>query len=93
METAYTLYWLAGTLKARRNPFKVARDYKHSRGMALRTDLIDWLGGYPYEFATVDEIITKCEGEFGLKKLKVIPEHPMGTGNNQFVFERPAEPV
>ena len=88
METAYTAYWLAGTLRARKNPFKEAREYKHSRGMALRTDLIDWLGGYPYEFATVDEIVDFCEQELGFRKRKVIPEHPLGTGNNQFVFEK-----
>jgi 2-polyprenyl-3-methyl-5-hydroxy-6-metoxy-1,4-benzoquinol methylase len=90
MEAAYTGYWLAGTLKARQNPARVAREYKQSRGMALRTDLIDWLGGYPYEFATVDEIVALCEGQFGFRKRKVMPEHPLGTGNNQFVFENPA---
>jgi hypothetical protein len=56
--------------------------------MALRTDLIDWLGGYPYEFATVAEIVRFCEDELGLSTRKVVELLPLETGNNEFVFER-----
>ena len=52
--------------RSRENPFREAREYRRSRGMALRTDLVDWLGGYPYEFATVEEIVDFCEGSCGL---------------------------
>jgi SAM-dependent methyltransferase len=90
MEWIYTGYWTLGALRSRNNPLRLAREYKQSRGMALRTDLIDWLGGYPYEFATVDEIVRFCEEECGLRKTKVVPMHPQATGNNEFVFERPA---
>jgi SAM-dependent methyltransferase len=90
MEWAYTAYWALGELHSRNSPFRLAREYKQSRGMALRTDLIDWLGGYPYEFATVDEIVSFCEAECGLEKVKVVPLHPQATGNNEFVFRRPA---
>jgi SAM-dependent methyltransferase len=88
MELAYGLYWLLGRLRGRQNPFRVAREYRQSRGMALRTDLIDWLGGYPYEFATARQIIDFCERSCGLHSTKVIPEQGGGSGNNQFVFER-----
>lgn len=90
METLYGAYWLLGRLRSRENPMRVAREYRRSRGMALRTDLIDWLGGYPYEFATVQEIVDFCEGACGLRRRRVIPEPGGGTGNNQFVFEREA---
>jgi SAM-dependent methyltransferase len=90
MEWAYTGYWALGELRSRQNPLRLAREYKQSRGMALRTDLIDWLGGYPYEFATIDEIVRFCEDECGLKRVKVVPLHPQATGNNEFVFRRPA---
>ena len=56
--------------------------------MAVRTDLIDWLGGYPYEYASVDEIVSFCERECGLQTLKTIPAEGGGHGNNQFVFKR-----
>jgi SAM-dependent methyltransferase len=92
MEGAYGLYWLLGRLRARENPIHVAREYRHSRGMALWTDLVDWLGGYPYEFATAAEISSFCERECGLRLIQVIPVPANGTGNNQFVFERSVDP-
>lgn len=90
MEGLYGVYWLGGRLRSRENPIRVAREYRKSRGMALRTDLIDWLGGYPYEFASIPEIVDFCEASCGLRRRKVIPEPTDGAGNNQFVFERTA---
>lgn len=88
MELMYASYWSAGMLHSRQSPVRAARDYRRSRGMALWTDLVDWLGGYPYEFATASEIIEFCEGECGLRTLRVLPVPVRGTGNNEFVFER-----
>jgi SAM-dependent methyltransferase len=88
MEWAYTLQWGLDELRSKSNPLRVAREYKQNRGMALRTDLIDWLGGYPYEFATVAEIVRFCEDELGLSTRKVVELLPLETGNNEFVFER-----
>jgi 2-polyprenyl-3-methyl-5-hydroxy-6-metoxy-1,4-benzoquinol methylase len=88
MAWLYFCYWLTHQLRARQNPVRAARQYKQSRGMALMTDLVDWLGGYPYEFATVDEITTFCERECGMETVKVLAISPRGTGNNQFVFRR-----
>jgi 2-polyprenyl-6-hydroxyphenyl methylase/3-demethylubiquinone-9 3-methyltransferase len=90
MELTYALYWLLGRLRRRMNPLREARAYRQSRGMALWTDLVDWLGGYPYEFATAAQIVHFCEGSCGLSCVKIVPEPSNGTGNNQFVFERPA---
>ena len=42
-------------LRSGESPLRAAREYRRSRGMALWTDLVDWLGGYPYEFATAEE--------------------------------------
>jgi SAM-dependent methyltransferase len=88
MEAAYGAYWLLACLRNRENPVRVARDYRESRGMALWTDMLDWLGGYPYEFATVDEIVSYCEQRCGLRSLKTLPLTSRDTGNNQFVFIR-----
>lgn len=85
MELAYFTYWLALQLKHGRNPLRLAAEYKAARGMALTTDLVDWLGGYPYEYASGDEITSFCEAECGLETLKVVS----GKGNNEFVFRRP----
>jgi SAM-dependent methyltransferase len=86
MEAAYLSVWTARQLYRRRNPFTAAAQYKRSRGMALMTDVIDWLGGYPYEYATPDEIVSFCRAECGLEEVKVIRTAERSTGNNQFVF-------
>jgi 2-polyprenyl-6-hydroxyphenyl methylase/3-demethylubiquinone-9 3-methyltransferase len=67
---------------------QTAREYKRTRGMALMTDLVDWLGGYPYEFATAEEVVEFCMERCGLEVVKVQALGPRETGNNQFVFRR-----
>ena len=39
------------------NPWKQIANYKQNRGMRWADDVRDWLGGFPYEFASVDEIV------------------------------------
>ena len=60
--------------------------YKNGRGMNRWYDIIDWVGGYPYEVATVDEIFDfyKTRG-FSLSKVK---SGGVGLGCNEFVFDR-----
>ncbi len=68
-----------------KNPAKRYEDYKKKRGMAMTTDWIDWLGGYPYEVATTKQIIDFYTAKsFSLFKLK--PTSRMGC--NEFVFKR-----
>jgi SAM-dependent methyltransferase len=43
-------------LRAGQNPIKHMVGYKRSRGMEFLTDVRDWLGGWPYEDATVEEV-------------------------------------
>jgi 2-polyprenyl-6-hydroxyphenyl methylase/3-demethylubiquinone-9 3-methyltransferase len=40
-----------------KNPVARYRDYKEHRGMSALHDWIDWLGGYPYEYAKPEEVI------------------------------------
>lgn len=88
MKALYFSYWLLSQLRNRRSPRRVAREYKRSRGMALRTDLWDWLGGYPYEYASLDEIVDFCERNCAMVLKTAIPTTPGSTGNNQLVFRR-----
>jgi 2-polyprenyl-6-hydroxyphenyl methylase/3-demethylubiquinone-9 3-methyltransferase len=62
------------------------RTYQSRRGMSRWRDIIDWVGGYPYEVATPDEVFEfyKSRG-FVLTKLNV---GRVGLGCNQFVFEK-----
>lgn len=60
--------------------------YKNGRGMNRWHDIIDWVGGYPYEVATVDEIF-----EFYKEKgyiLTKIKSGRAGLGCNEFVFTK-----
>ncbi len=91
MELGVDLAWLFVKFCRGQNPVREARRYRRARGMALRTDLIDWLGGYPYEFATATEIITFCERSCGLRCTKALELARQDWGNNQFVFERRAD--
>jgi SAM-dependent methyltransferase len=58
--------------------------YRRNRGMTKWRDIIDWVGGYPYEVSTPDEVFDFCrERDFVLTKLNC---GRVGLGCNQFVF-------
>ncbi len=60
--------------------------YRSRRGMSRWRDIIDWVGGYPYEVATPDEVFEFCKSRgFVVTKLNV---GRVGLGCNQFVFEK-----
>jgi 2-polyprenyl-3-methyl-5-hydroxy-6-metoxy-1,4-benzoquinol methylase len=65
---------------SRRNPFS------KERGMNYYTDIVDWVGGFPYEYASPDEIARFLE-QRGFKLKKLINTRGF-TGCNEFVFER-----
>jgi 2-polyprenyl-6-hydroxyphenyl methylase/3-demethylubiquinone-9 3-methyltransferase len=66
-------------------PVKKCAAVKDSRGMSLFHDLIDWVGGYPFEVAKPEEIFDffKKRG-FALTQLKTCGG---GHGCNEFVFK------
>lgn len=72
---------LAKFLVTRKNPFA-----KKKRGMTFYYDLVDWLGGYPYEYASKSEIKSFVEKE-GFKLVKYNSAE-VPTGCNEFVFKR-----
>lgn len=53
----YYIYFFIALIGTGRNPYNYIKNYKSNRGMNWYHDVIDWLGGYPYEFASPDEII------------------------------------
>jgi 2-polyprenyl-6-hydroxyphenyl methylase/3-demethylubiquinone-9 3-methyltransferase len=90
VEFYYTLTHPVGRQVLRlRNPFKALKNYGGERGMHWKTDLVDWLGGYPYEFATVDEVFTFMKKEFPSFTLENIKTEP-NLGNNWFLFKNRA---
>lgn len=70
----------------RLKPFASWRQYSGNRGMSPWRDLVDWVGGYPFEVARPEEIFDfyKARG-FVLTKLKTAGG---SVGCNEFVFAR-----
>ena len=67
----------------RRNPLTRYREYKQRRGMSYFTDVLDWLGGYPYQVATPEAILGFYKAR-GFELLRVKTDQRFG--NNEFVF-------
>jgi 2-polyprenyl-3-methyl-5-hydroxy-6-metoxy-1,4-benzoquinol methylase len=58
-----------------------------ARGMSRWHDLLDWVGGYPFEVATPEEVFRFCRNRgFELVEMRTAGG---GLGCNQFVFTRP----
>jgi 2-polyprenyl-6-hydroxyphenyl methylase/3-demethylubiquinone-9 3-methyltransferase len=69
-------------------PFETWRNYKQNRGMSPWWDLVDWVGGYPFEVARPDRVFEFYHDRgFQLQRLCTTGG---GLGCNQFVFQRPA---
>lgn len=69
-------------------PFEYIRSWRDGsrRGMSRWHDIVDWVGGYPYEFATADEIFHFYRQRgFALENIRV---GYVGLGCNEFVFRR-----
>jgi SAM-dependent methyltransferase len=79
--------YMAIVVARRENPVTHLKNYKSHRGMSWKTDATDWLGGYPYEFATAEEVFKFVKSrfpEFNLMNMKVTS----GRGLNWYLFQR-----
>lgn len=72
-------------------PVSFLRGYNGHRGMNFSHDAHDWLGGYPYETATAEELHDRIMS-FGFRELRSfrlpVKFGLFGTGCHEFVFER-----
>jgi 2-polyprenyl-3-methyl-5-hydroxy-6-metoxy-1,4-benzoquinol methylase len=68
------------------NPFTRYQRYKSRRGMSMMHDIVDWLGGLPFEVATPEAVLdaVKAKG-FSLERMRTAGAYH---GCNEFVFER-----
>jgi SAM-dependent methyltransferase len=64
-------------------------EYKKNRGMSRFHDMVDWLGGYPYEFAETEDLVCFYEAA-GFKLLRL--DRNDGTGNHELVFVKDPAP-
>jgi 2-polyprenyl-3-methyl-5-hydroxy-6-metoxy-1,4-benzoquinol methylase len=67
-------------------PFKKWKEKKKDRGMSVWYDLVDWVGGYPFETAKPEDVLHFCRKKgFDLVRLKTCGG---GLGCNEYVFAR-----
>lgn len=78
---------LVKDLSGLKNPLTRYRLYRQDRGMSMMRDWIDWIGGWPYEFATAGEVSDFCKSR-GFAVLTCVNRSGWVLGNNEFVLTR-----
>lgn len=88
MEAALLTSFFARQLLTMRNPWKTIRNYDsvHGRGMDYMHDLRDWVGGYPFEYASAGAVFSYMRQKHGLmlEYLKTREGHAC----NEFTFAK-----
>lgn len=83
----FAAYALWQDLRQWHLPGTHARNYVRKRGMSLFHDWRDWLGGYPFEVAKPEEVVSKLTSDgFALQNQTLT----QGLGCNEFVFAKSA---
>jgi 2-polyprenyl-6-hydroxyphenyl methylase/3-demethylubiquinone-9 3-methyltransferase len=69
-------------------PFRIRRtirEYKAGRGMDYMTDVRDWLGGYPFEHARIEQVLHFGQDDLGLRLVNL----KTGEANTEYLFAAP----
>lgn len=74
------IIFLAKWLATFKNPLKM------QRGMEFMHNVIDWVGGYPYEYASIAEMTNVLENN-GFETMSILPAK-VPTGCNEFVCRK-----
>lgn len=87
----YTALRVLRDLFRLRNPLRKIASHNRKRGMKWYTDVIDWVGGYPYESATPEEIGTFLQARgFRLERSAKTKSKSgfLGSGNAEYLFRK-----
>jgi 2-polyprenyl-6-hydroxyphenyl methylase/3-demethylubiquinone-9 3-methyltransferase len=76
----YPIIWFAKLMITGKSP------REQTRGMDFFHNVIDWVGGYPYEYADTRTIQYFIE-DLGFKLIKINPS-TVPTGCNEFIFTK-----
>lgn len=87
LEMGHILRFFAANIRGKTNPFKIIKNYSSLRGMSWRCDITDWVGGYPYEFAKVEEVFMFMKTNFPEFRLINI-KTTNSLSNNWYLFQR-----
>lgn len=87
----YMATFLAAKTLLGGNPISYVRKYSEVRGMNFSHDAHDWLGGYPYETASADEMLERI-GALGFAEVRSfrlpLTTGLFGSGCHEFVFRK-----
>lgn len=81
------LHLLKLVLFSRKNPIRYIQEYHNNRGMSYRHDVRDWLGGYPYEDAKIEEVLRYGRKQLDLELINL----KTGEANTEYLFRRSHE--
>jgi 2-polyprenyl-3-methyl-5-hydroxy-6-metoxy-1,4-benzoquinol methylase len=84
----YVRLWGPATVRdfVQLKPFNTWKTYRKNRGMSPHRDVVDWVGGFPFEVSKPEEIFSYYKGRgFSLAKLTTCGGN---LGCNEFVFQR-----
>jgi 2-polyprenyl-3-methyl-5-hydroxy-6-metoxy-1,4-benzoquinol methylase len=89
MEAGYVANFMLTRLATLRNPFTpfLDREGAGRRGMEFMHDVRDWLGGFPYEYATSGEIFQHVHAKSGFELERLVNWE--GNACNELLFRRP----
>jgi SAM-dependent methyltransferase len=89
LEAAYVTHFVLTRLLTLRNPLRPMfdREGEGRRGMDFMHDVRDWLGGFPYEYATGGEVFHHVRETLGMELVGLTTVE--GNACNEFVFRRP----
>lgn len=90
-QSTYLALLRMGLLASGRSYRRYVETYQGRRGMNLRTDIHDWLGGWPYEAITpaeVDALMTSLGFEQVRQFLGRTATGILGSGCDEFVYRR-----
>lgn len=89
MEGGYSAAYLLKEAAQLHNPLKTIASYSDDsgRGMDFWHDVRDWLGGFPYEYATPASVTGYLEAKHGLRTQYV--HVSSGVGCNEYMFRKP----
>lgn len=90
----YLSVYLLGKTVTFNNPLSVYKNYSKDRGMSLLHDIHDWMGGYPYESISNEEIMELAESlklNLEFKKISRRRLGLLGSGCNEFLLTPQSE--
>jgi 2-polyprenyl-6-hydroxyphenyl methylase/3-demethylubiquinone-9 3-methyltransferase len=81
---ALALQWLVFHVLHKRNPFDTYREYYRNWGMSPVHDWVDWLGGYPFQVATPEQVFEHFRDRGFL--LEALKTSGGGLACNEYLF-------